>query len=349
MIYSAGCPAMLGFAGVALLPSAPWHAAQTWLAICLGLREIGLRRPAPAQVPAGSAANVPANGGQQQHASHRVTPRGNGGEPARLGCSPRNAESMVQKRRIVTESPSPAKAGPRVATDAPERDRSIRCSRREFVLSVATTRSCRRRGRRRSRSPAARTPASRARSTRSPTGRGSRSRAGRPGARSRSTSSGCAAARCSPTCRATATPRCRATLKRDWQGFLGRYVATRQSLVGLVLVVDARHGLRRLDRGAARRAISPSGRPVLVLATKMDKLAASAQREARRAIARDVAAAFPVHAAQVTSCRSRRRAASASRRRKPCSRNGCARVRVRRGTDRAPGRRQKKRPRDQGE
>ena len=38
---------------------------------------------------------------------------------------------------------------------------------------------------------------------------------------------------------------------------------------------------------------------MLLLATKMDKFAASAQREAKRAIERDVAAAFPVHAAQV--------------------------------------------------
>src|SRR5262249_55491756 len=37
-------------------------------------------------------------------------------------------------------------------------------------------------------------------------------------------------------------------LKRHWQGFLARYVASRQSLVGLVLIVDARHGLSDLDR-----------------------------------------------------------------------------------------------------
>ena len=43
-----------------------------------------------------------------------------------------------------------------------------------------------------------------------------------------------------------------------------------------------------------------SGRPVLLLATKMDKFAAAAQRDAKRAIERDVAAAFPLHAAQVT-------------------------------------------------
>ena len=42
-------------------------------------------------------------------------------------------------------------------------------------------------------------------------------------------------------------------LKRHWQRFLARYLATRQSLVGLVLVVDARHGLVRSRSRAARR------------------------------------------------------------------------------------------------
>jgi GTP-binding protein len=87
-------------------------------------------------------------------------------------------------------------------------------------------------------------------------------------------------------------------LKRHWQGFLARYVAARQSLVGLVLIVDARHGLSDLDRALLSGYLT-SGRPVLVLATKIDKLAASAQRAATRDIVRDIAAAFPVHMAQV--------------------------------------------------
>jgi len=87
-------------------------------------------------------------------------------------------------------------------------------------------------------------------------------------------------------------------LKRHWQEFLARYLATRQSLVGLALVVDARHGLSDLDRALLAGYVT-SGRPVLVLATKMDKLPTAGQREARQAIERDIAAAFPAHAAQV--------------------------------------------------
>jgi GTP-binding protein len=87
-------------------------------------------------------------------------------------------------------------------------------------------------------------------------------------------------------------------LKEHWQRFLARYLATRQSLVGLVLVVDARHGLGDLDRALLSGYLT-SSRPVLLLATKMDKFAASAQRKAARDIERDVAAEFPVSVAQV--------------------------------------------------
>lgn len=88
-------------------------------------------------------------------------------------------------------------------------------------------------------------------------------------------------------------------LKRHWQEFLARYVATRQSLVGLVLVVDARHGLGELDRHLLT-GYMPSGRPLLVLATKMDKLSASARSSASRAIERDIAVAFPAHSSHAS-------------------------------------------------
>jgi GTP-binding protein len=88
-------------------------------------------------------------------------------------------------------------------------------------------------------------------------------------------------------------------LKRHWQQFLARYLATRQSLVGLVLVVDARHGLADLDRTLLGGYLS-SARPVLLLATKMDKLAPSAQRQAQLATTREVAETFPAHARNVS-------------------------------------------------
>ncbi len=88
-------------------------------------------------------------------------------------------------------------------------------------------------------------------------------------------------------------------LKQHWQAFLSRYLATRQALVGLALVVDARHGLAELDQQLLAGFL-PSGRPVLILATKMDKLTSSAQRRAQQDIERAVAAVFPAQARQVT-------------------------------------------------
>ena len=76
-------------------------------------------------------------------------------------------------------------------------------------------------------------------------------------------------------------------LKRSWQDFLWSYVTTRSTLIGLVLIVDSRHGLKPLDIELLD-AFLPSGRPVLVLATKIDKLNVA---ERRRAVA-DIRAAF---------------------------------------------------------
>jgi len=82
--------------------------------------------------------------------------------------------------------------------------------------------------------------------------------------------------------------------KRHWQDFLARYVATRQTLSGLVLVVDIRHGLAELDAELLESYL-PAGRPLLVLATKSDKLTPSAARVAARTLERDLCAMFPVH------------------------------------------------------
>ncbi len=87
-------------------------------------------------------------------------------------------------------------------------------------------------------------------------------------------------------------------LKQHWQAFVADYLATRQSLVALALIVDARHGLADLDRQVLAGFL-PSGRPVLLLATKMDKLGTQGQREARAAIERALIDAFAGQASQV--------------------------------------------------
>lgn len=88
-------------------------------------------------------------------------------------------------------------------------------------------------------------------------------------------------------------------IKKTWQDFLWDYVTTRSTLVGLVLVSDARHGLKGLDLTLLERFV-PSGRPVLVLATKSDKLNHSEQIRAAADIRARIVDNFPAQAASVT-------------------------------------------------
>ena len=88
-------------------------------------------------------------------------------------------------------------------------------------------------------------------------------------------------------------------IKNAWQAFLWDYVTTRSTLVGLVLVTDARHGLKELDYTLLDRFI-PSGRPVMVLANKSDKLNQSEQREAVRRVQEQVAGRYPLQCGTVT-------------------------------------------------
>ena len=88
-------------------------------------------------------------------------------------------------------------------------------------------------------------------------------------------------------------------LKEAWQEFLWAYVTTRSTLIGLVVVVDARHSLKRLDMDVLA-AFMPSGRPLLVLATKSDKLNQGERRGAVRTIETQLREAFAAHAQAAT-------------------------------------------------
>ncbi|HVE49132.1 MAG TPA: ribosome biogenesis GTP-binding protein YihA/YsxC [Casimicrobiaceae bacterium] len=84
-------------------------------------------------------------------------------------------------------------------------------------------------------------------------------------------------------------------VKESWQQFLWDYVTSRDTLVGLVVVVDARHGIKPLDVVLLERFVA-SGRPLLILATKSDKLNVSEQRQAVKSIRAQVQAQFGPHA-----------------------------------------------------
>ena len=88
-------------------------------------------------------------------------------------------------------------------------------------------------------------------------------------------------------------------IKQGWQEFLWHYLTTRPTLVALVLVVDARHALKEQDLAVLEHFV-PSGRPVLILATKADKLNTAAQRASVSTIAAQIKDAFPLGALHVT-------------------------------------------------
>ena len=91
------------------------------------------------------------------------------------------------------------------------------------------------------------------------------------------------------------------SVKRDWQDFLWQYVTHPQQSVALVLMMaDCAARRQRLGLRRARRDFVPSGRPVLILATKADKLGKNAQREALAAIAAQLRERFPLGAGNVT-------------------------------------------------
>jgi GTP-binding protein len=64
-------------------------------------------------------------------------------------------------------------------------------------------------------------------------------------------------------------------VRQHWESLVGRYVAERDSLAGVVVVMDARHPLTPLDHELLRW-LAPAGRRVHVLLTKADKLSKQA-------------------------------------------------------------------------
>ena len=60
-------------------------------------------------------------------------------------------------------------------------------------------------------------------------------------------------------------------VRLEWQDLLEKYLTRRQSLVGLVLIMDSRHPLKDLDKQMIEW-FAPSARPIHVLLTKCDKL-----------------------------------------------------------------------------
>jgi GTP-binding protein len=86
--------------------------------------------------------------------------------------------------------------------------------------------------------------------------------------------------------------------KENWQDFLWRYVTERPTLVSLVLLADSRLGLTDLDYPILDVFLS-SARPVMVLATKADKLNRQEQRQAVARIQQQLADRYQERSLQV--------------------------------------------------
>ena len=59
--------------------------------------------------------------------------------------------------------------------------------------------------------------------------------------------------------------------REEWADVMGDYLVQRPSLAGIVMLIDIRRGVTDLDRRLAHW-IAPTGKPVLALLTKADKL-----------------------------------------------------------------------------
>ena len=62
-----------------------------------------------------------------------------------------------------------------------------------------------------------------------------------------------------------------AAVRAHWEKLLGQYLQTRRQLIGLVLIMDARHPLKELDQRMLDW-FATTGRPVHLVLTKSDKL-----------------------------------------------------------------------------
>ena len=75
-------------------------------------------------------------------------------------------------------------------------------------------------------------------------------------------------------------------LRRAWGRTVSGYILGRESLCGIIVVMDARHPLTTLDRQMVEWGRA-AGRPVHLLLNKSDKLSGSAARQLLRSVSRE--------------------------------------------------------------
>jgi GTP-binding protein len=90
------------------------------------------------------------------------------------------------------------------------------------------------------------------------------------------------------------------SMRVHWRGVIDAYLRTRDSLKGLVLVMDSRHPLREFDRQMLGFA-SATGRKSLCLLTKADKLSRSESLSTLRQVRKELETLAPCAQAQLFS------------------------------------------------
>ncbi|TIC86095.1 ribosome biogenesis GTP-binding protein YihA/YsxC [Crenobacter intestini] len=88
-------------------------------------------------------------------------------------------------------------------------------------------------------------------------------------------------------------------VRAHWVELLGRYLATRQSLVGLMLIMDSRHPLKELDWRMLEFFLG-TGRPVHILLSKADKLSRQEQAKTLKEVRAELSA-YPQVSVQLFS------------------------------------------------
>jgi GTP-binding protein len=91
-----------------------------------------------------------------------------------------------------------------------------------------------------------------------------------------------------------------ASVRRHWEMLLEHYLTRRQTLVGLVLIMDARRPLTDLDRNLVNW-FGPTGKPIHCLLTKADKLTRQEQAKVLREVRAEIEDAGSLITAQLFS------------------------------------------------
>ena len=94
------------------------------------------------------------------------------------------------------------------------------------------------------------------------------------------------------------------TEQAKWEHLLPTYLQTRQTLRGLVIIMDIRHPLTALDE-LLLECFAPTLKPIHVLLTKADKLSRSAAQESLRTVESRLGSRFSLVSCQLFSSVSR--------------------------------------------